>query len=142
MEKYYIYKSVGVSVNPLLPSTKAKFNPPYVSGNSGIGKEYEIDCRENFNEAEQEMIKRYDIKMLENLLRCDEISSSDKERAMECYKYVCKRIRLMGIEPFNGNTTIQCGKYLFAIRISKDKEITFTQSCGIHSRKEYSVMSF
>jgi len=142
---YFKFKSQGISVNPLLPKSKALFNPPYITNNEqrpfGIGSsiltDYEIDCRDNFNKEEQTLIKKYNIQSLDDLLRCENIASYDKSRALKCYKYVCDRNELMGIEPFNGNTSIQIDKYMFNIKISFDKIVKFIQSCGISTHDDY-----
>jgi hypothetical protein len=147
---YFKFKSQKISLNPLLPKTKALFNPPYTNVpnieqdsfkiNSSILTEYEIDCRNNFNKEEQILIKKYNIQSLDDLLRCENIESYDKTRALKCYKYVCDRNALMGIEPFNGNTTIQIDKYLFNIKISFDKTVKFIQSCGITTHNDYTTI--
>ena len=142
---YFKFKSQGISVNPLLPKSKALFNPPYITNSEqrpfGISSssltDYEIDCRDNFNKEEQTLIKKYNIQSLDDLLRCENIASYDKERALKCYKYVCDRNKLMGIEPINGNTSIQIGKYMFNIKISFDKIVKFIQSCGISTHDDY-----
>jgi hypothetical protein len=139
-DMYYRYTCIGMCVNPMLPNTNAVFNPPYATDSSSMCKTYDIDCRNNFNKEEQAIIARCAIKSLEDLLRCDNVSSRDKKRAMECYQYVCKRNEIMRLEPLNGNTTVQFGKYLLVIRISVDKVVTFTQSCGISSHEDYHVI--
>ncbi len=138
---YFKFKSQGVSINPVLLKSKALFNPPYINSpdikqdlfkiNLSNLNKYEINCRDNFNEEEISIIKTYNIKSLDDLLRCTNITSIDKTRALKCYKYVYDRNKLMGIEPFNGNICIQFEKYLFNIRISFNKTITFIQSLGI-----------
>jgi hypothetical protein len=128
---YFKFKSRGISVNPLLPTSKALFNPPYTDFKSSIFTDYEIDCRDNFDKEEQTLIKKYNIQSLDDLLRCENIVSNDKARAIKCYKYVHDRNKLMGIEPPNGNTSIQIGKYMFNIRISFDKIVKFIQSCDL-----------
>lgn len=138
---YYRYSCIGKCVNPSLPDTNAVFTPPYTNSTAGMYRTYDIDCRNNFNKEEQAIIARCAIKSLEDLLRCDSVSSRDKKRALECYQYVCKRNTIMGLEPFNGNTTVQFGKYLLVIRISADKVVTFTQSCGISSHEDYHVVN-
>jgi hypothetical protein len=147
---YFKFKSQKISLNPLLPKSKALFNPPYIDViniehhplqhlkiNSSILTEYEIDCRNNFNNEEQILIKKYNIKSLDDLLRCENITSADKTRSLKCYKYVCDRNELMGIEPFNGDTTIQISKYLFNIKISFDKTVKFIQSYGVRTHDDY-----
>jgi hypothetical protein len=141
---YFKFKSKGISVNPLLPKSKALFNPPYTNNeqdpfqiSSSILTDYEVDCRDNFNKEEQTIIKKYNIQSLDDLLRCESIPSYDKARALKCYKYVCDRNELMGIEPFNGNTSIQICKYMFNIKISFDKIVKFIQSCGIRTHDDY-----
>ena len=144
---YFKFKSQGISINPLLPKSKALFNPPYTDFtnneqlpfgiSSSILTDYEIDCRDNFNKEEQTLIKKYNIQSLDDLLRCENIASYDKVTALKCYKYVCDRNELMGIEPFNGNTSIQMGKYMFNIKISFDKIVKFIQSCGIRTHDDY-----
>ena len=45
----------------------------------------------------------------------------------------------MGIEPFNGNTGIQIGKYMFDIKISVDKSVKFINSHGINTHDDYTI---
>jgi hypothetical protein len=137
---YFKFKSKGISVNPWLPDSKALFNPPYTNFTNSILTDYEIDCRHNFDKEEQTLIKKYNIQSLDDLLRCENIASYDKKRALKCYKYVSDRQKLMGIEPFNGNTSIQIDKYMFNIKISFDKIVKFIQSFGISTHDDYSII--
>jgi hypothetical protein len=70
-------------------------------------------------------------------LRSENIASDDKAKALKCYKYVYTRNELMGLEPFNGNTSIQFGKYMFNIKISFDKKVKFLQSMGVATEDDY-----
>lgn len=153
---YYKYKCLEVSINPGVPMTNAVFTPPYagasLSDNDDIASvlnklarntmlnEYEINCRNNFTNTEHDLIKKYNIKTLKDLLRCDFLSNHDKERAMKCYAYVHRRTELMDIEPFNGNTTVQFGKYLFTIRIASNKNITFIESYGKKTHQDFHLI--
>ena len=59
---------------------------------------------------------------------------------MKCYAYVHRRTELMDIEPFNGNTTVQFGKYLFTIRIASNKNITFIESYGKKTHQDFHLI--
>jgi hypothetical protein len=129
---YFKFKSQILSIHPLLTKSKAVFIPPYLCTKNVI--EYDIDCRANFNKEEQNLIKKYNIQSLDDLLRCENITYYCKAEALKCYKYVSDKNKIMGVEPYNGNTLIQMGQYLFIIKISFDKTVTFIQSCAVRSR--------
>lgn len=144
---YFKFKSQVISINPLLPRSKAVFNPPYkeitynkeptFNIDSGMLDEYEIDCINNFNKEEQTLVREYNIQSLDDLLRSENIASDEKVKALKCYKYVYDRNELMGIEPLNGNACIQFGKYMFNIKISFDRKVKFLQSMGIRTHDDY-----
>ena len=141
VDVYFKFKSPGISVHLFLPKSKALFNPPYTDNhlNGYRSAEYEIDCRYNFNKEEKTLIKQYNIQSLDDLLRCKKISYLDKSRALKCYKYVCDRTELMGIEPYDGNTSIQLGKYHFNLKIFVDKTVKFIQSGGISTPDDITI---
>jgi hypothetical protein len=138
---YFKFKSQGLSVNPWLLKSKALFNPPCIDVTAKYFDDYEIDCRDNFNKEEQTLIKKYNIQSLDDLLRCENIASYDKERALQCYKYVRDRtLEKMGTEPCNGNANIQMGKYMFNIKISFDKTLKFIGSVGIKTHDDLHII--
>lgn len=130
---YFSFKCEGISVNPILPNSKAIFNPMFTD----MFIKYDINCSNNFSTEERLIIKKYNIQSLDDLLRCKNMSSYDKTRALECYRFVDTKFKLTGLEPFNGNTKIQFGKYLFVIRISFDRTIAFISSLGISNHSDY-----
>jgi len=47
----------------------------------------------------------------------------------------------MGVEPFNGNTSIQCEQYYFTIRIAFDKTIKFIYSHGVKTQSDFTKIN-
>lgn len=84
-----------------------------------------VDCSDNFTKKEKKVIDEYNIKNIEDLLRNEHISSHDKHRSLECLQFVRERYNLMGIEPINGNNTIQLGKYAIYIRVLPNRNIKY-----------------
>jgi hypothetical protein len=76
-----------------------------------------VDCENNFNSIEKEVIDKFNINNIEDLIRNEKISKNDKQRCLKCFAYVRERYELMGIEPFNGHNVIQLEKYAISIRI-------------------------
>ena len=138
-DEYFKFISEGVSIYPLLQTTKALFNPPVFENLVSTTTVYEVNCRDNFNKEEIKLIKKNKILSLENLLRCDGLNLVEQVRALKCYKYVMQRYELTGIEPFNGTSTITIGKYMFLIKISIDRSIKYILSCGIKKNNEYNM---
>jgi hypothetical protein len=157
--KYFTFMCEKISLDPTLKSTKASIcaifpidakidedelkaahqNPEEWLYNNAT--ELYIDCSDNFDKEEQLLIQKYNIQSLEDLLKCKNITSHEKTRALNCYKYVCDRTKLMGIEPFNGNTCIQIDKYIFCIKISFDRKVKFINSLGIKTYDKFSIIS-
>jgi hypothetical protein len=76
------------------------------------------------------MIRKFKLKKLDDILLSFNISQNDKSRCLQCYKYVNFKMKMGGIEPFNGQNSIQLDEYVVVIRISPDRSITFIKSMG------------
>jgi predicted GIY-YIG superfamily endonuclease len=84
-----------------------------------------VNCEDNFNVQEKQIIEQFNINNIEDLIRHDKISSTDKKRTIQCYKYVYDRYELTGFEPFNGHNIITLDTYLISIRILPNRDIKY-----------------
>ena len=66
-----------------------------------------VDCENNFNSIEKEVIDKCNINNIEDLIRNEKISKNDKQRCLERFNYVLVRYELMELEPSNGHVLIQ-----------------------------------
>jgi len=103
----------------------------------GVVGKYLVDCEGNFSEDEKATINRYNIHNVEELIRNQAISKTDKARCLKCLKYVRERFELFGIEPFNGHTSIKLEKYLLGVRILRDGGIKFCNSQGERDHSDF-----
>jgi len=103
--------------------------------------EYLVCCENNFNDDEKKVIIEYNINNIEDLLRNEKITKIDKQRTLECYKYV-KDSTFCGIEPQTGNNSVQYDKYLFCLKISYDGNIIYIKSLGETSRENLLLLEY
>ena len=99
-----------------------------------------IDCENNFTSNEKNVIDKFNINNIEDLIRNIHISNYDKHRCLKCYKYVCERYELMGYEPFNGHNMIQLEKYAIYIRILPNGIIKYCKSLGEKNVKDFTII--
>jgi hypothetical protein len=93
--------------------------------------------KDEFNEDEIKVLEKYNLKTIEDIIRCKEISYFDKSRVLKCYRYVKSRYDVLGEEPINGNNPIILDKYYFIIKVFNDKTIKFILSRGIKTHKDF-----
>lgn len=99
-----------------------------------------VDCENNFNSIEKEVIDKFNINNIEDLIRNEKISKNDKQRCLKCFAYVLERYELMGIEPFNGHNVIQLEKYAISIRILPNGIIKYCKSLGEQNVKDFTII--
>jgi hypothetical protein len=99
-----------------------------------------VDCENNFNSIEKEVIDKFNINNIEDLIRNEKISKNDKQRCLKCFAYVRERYELMGIEPFNGHNVIQLEKYAISIRILPNGIIKYCKSFGEKNVKDFTTI--
>jgi hypothetical protein len=99
-----------------------------------------VDCENNFTSDEKEVIDKFNINNIEDLIRNEKISKNDKQRCLKCFAYVCKRYELMGIEPLNGHNVIQLEKYAISIRILPNGIIKYCKSWGEQNVKDFTII--
>jgi len=100
-----------------------------------------VDCENNFNSVEKEVINKFNINNIEDLIRNNKIDKNDKQRCLKCFDYVRKRYELMGIEPFNGHNIIQLEKFAISIRILPNGIIKYCKSFGEKNvKKDYTII--
>lgn len=90
----------------------------------------QVICQPNFSENEQKVIEIFNINNIEDLIRSDKISKTDKQRCLQCFQYVRMRYEQFGAEPYNGHNSIQLDKYVISIRILPDGTIKYCKSFG------------
>ena len=101
-----------------------------------------VDCGNNFNSDEKEVINKFNINNIEDLIRNNKISKNDKQRCLKCLNYVRQRYGLMGIEPSNGHNVIQLEKYAISIRILPDGIIKYCNSLGEKNTEDFTIIGF
>ena len=99
-----------------------------------------VDCENNFNSIEKEVIDKFNINNIDDLIRNEKISKNDKQRCLKCFAYVRERYELMGIEPFNGHNVIQLEKYAISIRILPNRIIKYCKSLGEQNVKDFTII--
>ena len=99
-----------------------------------------VDCENNFTRDEKEVIDKFNINNIEDLIRNNKIDKNDKQRCLKCFGYVRERYELMGIEPFNGHIVIQLEKYAISIRILPDGIIKYCKSLGEKNVKDFTII--
>ena len=99
-----------------------------------------VDCENNFNSIEKEVIDKFNINNIEDLIRNKKISKNDKQRCLKCFAYVRERYELMGIEPSNGHNVIQLEKYAISIRILPTGIIKYCKSLGEQNVKDFTII--
>ena len=102
-----------------------------------INSDIIVDCENNFSKDEKDIIDKFNITNIEDLIRNDKISKNDKQRCLKCFAYVRQRYELMGIEPFNGHNVIQLEKYAICIRILPTGIIKYCSSLGDKNLKDF-----
>jgi len=96
--------------------------------------------KDEFNEDEIKILEKYNLKNIEDIIKCNNISSFDKSRTLNCYRYVKSRYEVFGEEPINGNNPIILDKYYFIIKVFNDKTIKFIQSRGIKTHEDFHLL--
>lgn len=99
-----------------------------------------VDCENNFTIDEKNVIDKFNINNIEDLIRNDKISKNDKQRCLKCFAYVRERYELMGIEPFNGHNVIQLEKYTICIRILPNGIIKYCKSLGEQNTNNFAII--
>jgi hypothetical protein len=135
---YFKFITCKLSINPLLEDSKALFT--LTLGEEENGHNILINCCPNFNEEEKEIITNYNIKNIEDLVRNINISKDDKQKSLECYKYVKNIVEINGFEPKNGHVCIQIDKYIFELRILQTGNIKYCKSLGINNIKNFTII--
>jgi hypothetical protein len=108
-----------------LKHSQAIFNPPYIENTYDI--DYEINCVNNFDIEEKCYIKSLNIKTLDDLIRCEYIDKSYKNRTLKCFKSE-HRLSPIGCQQFRGCTNIKIGDFIFIIQILDNRKIIFINS--------------
>ena len=137
------YKFITEQVSiftPYFPSTTEMFDFETDKNDISICSHIIVDCENNFNIIEKEVIDKFNINNIDDLIRNEKISKSDKQRCLKCFAYVRDRYKLMGIEPFNGHNTIQLEKYSISIRILPNGIIKYCKSLGEQNVKDFTII--
>jgi hypothetical protein len=113
---------------------------PYDKGDITICSNIIVNCENNFSNDEKDVINKFNINNIEDLIRNDKISKNDKQRCIKCFGYVRERYKLMGIEPSNGHNVIQLEKYTISIRILPDGIIKYCNSLGEQNTKNFTII--
>ena len=122
---------------PNFPDTTIMTACEIEESNISICSDIIVDCEKNFTSMEKQVIDRFNINNIEDLIRNDKISKYDKQRCLNCFGYVRQKYGLMGIEPFNGHSSIQLEKYCISIRILPDGTIKYCKSMGETNIRDY-----
>ena len=101
-----------------------------------------MDCENNFTSVEKQIIDKYNINNIEELIRNEKISKDEKNHCLKCFHYVTQRYELMGIEPFNGHCGIHFEKYFINLRILPDGTIKYCNSFGKTNRDKFTIIGF
>lgn len=76
-----------------------------------------IDCEENFDEREINLIVLLDIKCVEDFLREPSITRECKDQCIECFRYAKEFKAKHGFEPHNSHLFLMLQKELILIRV-------------------------
>jgi len=98
-----------------------------------------VDCENNFTRDEKEVIDKFNINNIEDLIRNNKIDKKDKYRCLKCFAYVRERYELMGTEPPNGHNVIQLEKYGISIRILPNGFIKYCRSWGEINVRDFTI---
>ena len=140
INKYkFITKQVSI-FSPCFPDTTKITQCETDETDISICSDIIVDCENNFTSDEKNVIDKFNINNIEDLIRNDKISKYDKQRCLKCFKYVRERYELMGIEPYNGNNSIQLEKYLIALRILPDGIIKYFKSMGETNIEKFTII--
>jgi len=99
-----------------------------------------VDCVNNFSKDEKDVIDKFNINNIEDLIRNDKISKNDKQRCLKCFAYVREIYELTWIEPFNGHNVIQLEKLAISIRILPTGIIKYCKSLGEQNVKDFTMI--
>ena len=88
-----------------------------------------VDCVNNFNEDERDVIDSFGINDITDLIRHDGISEFDKEQGCRCFDLVCDLYELAGIER-SEKCMIQFERYCILIHILSDGCIKYCKFIG------------
>jgi hypothetical protein len=80
-----------------------------------------VDCEDNFSIDEKNVIDKFNINRVKDLIKNDKISNSYKKNCKEVVKCLRKRDNSNGNEPLNGNCLIKFEKYKIGLRILPTK---------------------
>ena len=100
-----------------------------------------INFTDNFSENEINIITKYNLHNVESIIRNDNIDKNEKNRVVQCYKYVRERYKIFNIEPPNGQTYLTLDNILFIILINHKAGITFTKKL-LGKKEDYQIISF
>jgi hypothetical protein len=99
-----------------------------------------VDCENNFTRDEKEVIDKFNINNIEDLIRNNKIDKNDKQRCLKCFAYVRERYELMGTEPPNGHNVIQLEKLAISIRILPNGIIKYCKSLGEINVRDFTII--
>jgi uncharacterized protein YkuJ len=99
-----------------------------------------VDCENNFTRDEKEVIDKFNINNIEDLIRNNKIDKIDKQRCLKCFAYVRERYELMGTEPPNGHNVIQLEKLAISIRILPNGIIKYCKSLGEINVRDFTII--
>jgi hypothetical protein len=136
----YKYKFITEQVSifaPDFPDTTQMIACESEGSDITICSKIVVNCENNFSKDEKGVIDKFNINNIEDLIRNDNISKNDKQRCLNCFRYVRERLELMGIEPFNGHNLIQLEKYAISVRILPDGIIKYCKSLGEQNIKNF-----
>jgi hypothetical protein len=136
----FITEQVSI-LTPNFPDTTKMFAYETDKNDISICSSIIVDCENNFNSIEKEVIDKFNIDNIEDLIRNEKISKNDKQRCLKCFAYVRQRYELTGIEPFNGHNVIQLEKYGISIRILPNGIIKYCKSLGEQNVKDFTIIS-
>lgn len=89
-----------------------------------------IDCKNNFTEDEKNVINKYKIHKLGDLVTHSIIHAIDKSQCLLYYDDVLEDYNINGFEVFVNFASIQLDKYLFNIIVLHDQSIKYCSSLG------------
>lgn len=67
------------------------------------------------------------INNIDQVLRDESISKTDKNQVLKCYKYVKNSYDALGTEPFNGNTCITVDGGYHCVKVHADRTISYVR---------------
>jgi hypothetical protein len=89
-----------------------------------------VDCEKNFTEDEKNVIYKYKIHGLKDLVTHSIIHAIDKTQCLLYYNLVLENYNANGFEVFVNFASIQLDKYLFNIIVLHDQTIKYCSTSG------------